>query len=139
MMSSMGVFPTMEIKKIHAVGLQATQAQIHLLLEGFRPVVDHSLAIQDVQPRLGGQDDVRAMPCQRVAEELLILPSAVKRGRIEQGYAAFQGVQQQLCTDFRAGGRSIRMIQVHTPQPEAGDSEWAQLSRRYLQHRVNIR
>src|SRR5882724_6800952 len=129
----------MQIQKIDAVGAQAAQTQVHLLLDCLWPPVNDAPAIQTVHSGLRCQDQLRAMRGQNIAQKLFVLREAVQGRRVEQGDAKVQGVQQKLRTLFSRGWGSIRMTQVHAPEPDPGDLEWADGSRRYFQLRYPLR
>jgi hypothetical protein len=64
-----------------------------------------------------------------VANELFVLPESVERGGVEQSHALLQGVQKKLFCPFGSGRGAIGMTQVHAPEADPGDVEWADLSR----------
>jgi hypothetical protein len=120
----------MDVDQIHVVGLQPLEAALH----GFDDLrygrVVGEVAVPHAE--LGGEEDLVAVPLDRLAEHALREIVRVVRRRVEIGNAALDGIARHLCVIDAAGAeRDVRDHRVGASQaPVAVDARGAPLGTR---------
>jgi hypothetical protein len=121
-----------EIVKIDDVGAQVGQGLLTCRAERLRPAVDHPHPIDSDHAALARQHDLVAPGGEDLADEALVGPEPVKRGRVEMGDTEIQGAEQEPLRLGPARQGMVDVAEVHAPEADRCHGNRAEPSRGQL-------